>query len=67
MSGSGKQNIRHSKKVNIFSGSFLCVESELLFKMVPCGYCILVIFSNYFSVSLEMKKNRLNFPFFTVK
>ena len=26
------------------------VESELLFKMVPCEYCILVIFSNYFTV-----------------
>ena len=26
------------------------VESELLFKMVTCGYCILVIFSNYFTV-----------------
>ena len=34
----------------MFSGSFLYVESELLFKIVPCGYCILVIFSNYYTV-----------------
>ena len=31
--------------------------------MVLAGYFLLVIFSNYFSISLEMKKNRLNFPF----
>ena len=50
-------------KKQIFSRSFLYVESELLFKMVPCGYCILVIFSNYFTV----KKGKFSLFFFISK